>query len=137
MSTGRARENVGVTRRRGWAIGAVTGLAVPLVGLLAAPAGASIPADDARSGTATVKVAVDGWYSASAACTSSPAGCLPAGAPAPPYPAKTLHVGVLAGQEESRTYLSLDLLSLPPGTALTGRSEEHMSELQSPVHLVC
>jgi hypothetical protein len=103
-----------------WAIGAVAGLALPMVGLLAAPAGASVPRADAGSGTATVKLAVDAWYAAGAACTSSPAGCLPAGAPAPPYPAKTLHAGVLAGQEESRTYLSLDLLSLPPGTALTG-----------------
>src|SRR5689334_7791430 len=119
MRTGRARENVGVTRRRGWAIGAVTGLAVPLVGLLAMPAHASVPREDAGSGTATVKLSVDGWYAASAACTSSPSGCLPAGAPASPYPAKTLHVGVLLGQEESRTYLSLDLLSLPSGTALT------------------
>src|SRR3954469_16644368 len=120
MRSRRAGENVVVTRGRVWAIGAVAGLALPMVGLLAAPAGASVPRADAGSGTATVKTAVDAWYSAGGACTSSPAGCVPAGAPAPPYPAKTLHAGVLAGQEESRTYLSLDLLSLPPGTALTG-----------------
>jgi hypothetical protein len=95
-------------------------LAVPLVGLLASPATAATPEGGARSGTLTVKAQSDAWYSSSSACTASPTGCLPAGAPAPPYAAKTLHVGVGAGQEESRTYLSLNLLSLPAGTALTG-----------------
>jgi hypothetical protein len=99
---------------------AALGLAGPLVLLLSSAAGASVPATGATSGTATVRLAADAWYSASSACTSSPTGCLPAGAPAPPYPAKTLHVGVAAGQEESRTYLSLDLAALPAGTALSG-----------------
>src|SRR4051794_40324353 len=120
MRRSRRGENDGVTRGRAWAAGAVVALALPVVGLLASPAGASVPKQDAASGTATVPMAVDAWYSASAACTSSPAGCLPAGDPASPYATKTLHVGVVAGQEESRTYLSPDLLSLPPGTALTG-----------------
>lgn len=105
--------------RRGWAIGAVAGLAVPIVGLLSAPASAAVPREGATSGTTTARTATDAWYSASAACTSSPTGCLPAGPPTP-YPSKTLHVGVVAGQEEARTYLSLDLASLPSGTSLTG-----------------
>src|SRR4051794_41603805 len=120
MRRDRRGENDRVTRGRAWGICAVVGLVVPFVGLLSAPAGASVPKTDAATGTATVRMAVDAWYSASAACTSSPTGCLPAGAPAPPYPEKTLHVGVVARQEEARTYLSPDLLSLPPGTALTG-----------------
>jgi hypothetical protein len=77
--------------------------------------------DAAGTGTATFAVASDAWYSAGAACTQSPTGCLPAGQPpANPYPAKTLQVGVTAGQEESRTYLSLGLGGLPAGVSVTG-----------------
>ena len=109
-----------MSRRSALASTAVGVLAVPLVVLLAAPASAATPEGGARSGTLTVKAQSDAWYSTSSACTASPTGCLPAGAPAPPYTAKTLHVGVGAGQEESRTYLSLNLLNLPAGTTLTG-----------------
>jgi hypothetical protein len=87
---------------------------------VAPSASAATPAQSAGSGTSTVGVAADAWFSASSACTASPAGCLPAAPPASPYPAKTLHVGALAGQEESRTYLSLDLAGLPAGTSPTG-----------------
>ena len=116
----RQGDTVHVTRRRTWKIGAAAGLSVPLAGLLALPAAAAVPGEGASSGTTTARTATDAWYSASAACTSGPTGCLPAGAPTSPYPAKTLHVGVLAGQEEARAYLSLDLAGLPAGTALTG-----------------
>ena len=109
-----------MSRRSALASTAVGVLTVPLVMLLASPATAATPEGGARSGTLTVKAQSDAWYSSSSACTASPTGCLPAGAPAPPYTAKTLHVGVGAGQEESRTYLSLNLLSLPAGTTLTG-----------------
>jgi hypothetical protein len=91
--------------------------------LMAAPAGAATPTtprEAAGSGTTTVGVLADAWFSASSACTATPAGCLPAGPPATPYPAKTLQVGVLGGVEESRTYLSLNLTGLPGGTNLTG-----------------
>jgi hypothetical protein len=95
-------------------------LAGPLLVLSAAPVLAAAPAD-AGSGTATVGVATDAWYAAGSACTQTPTGCLPAGQPpANPYPAKTLHVGVTAGQEESRTYLALDLGRLPAGVSITG-----------------
>jgi hypothetical protein len=67
-----------------------------------------------------VGVATDAWYAASAACTASPTGCLPAAPPATAYPAKTLHAGAAAGQEESRTYITLNLTALPAGTSLTG-----------------
>lgn len=99
---------------------AVCCASVPLLVALATGAVAAVPPQAAGSGTATVGVATDAWYSASSACTATPAGCLPAAAPASPYPAKTLQVGAAAGQEESRTYLLLDLTALPAGTALTG-----------------
>jgi hypothetical protein len=94
--------------------------ALPLTVVLASTANASTPGDAAGSGTATVGVSDDAWYSTSSACTASPTGCLPAAAPASAYPAMTLHVGVAAGQEESRTYLGLDLTGLPAGTSLSG-----------------
>ncbi len=109
-----------MSRRSALASAAAGVLAVPLVVLLSSPATAATPEGGARSGTLTVKAQSDAWYSTSSACTASPTGCLPAGAPAPPYAAKTLHVGIGAGQEESRTYLSLNLLTLPAGTTLTG-----------------
>src|SRR4051812_47272107 len=121
MRRSRRGENDGVKRGRARAAVAAVALALPVVGLLASPAGASVPKQDAASGTATVPMAVDAWYSASAACTSSPAGCLPAGAPASPYATKTLHVGVAAGQEEARADLSLHPAALPPRTALPRR----------------
>src|SRR5207248_10464845 len=37
-----------------------------------------------------------------------------------PYPDGTLHVGVAAGRETDRTYLSLDLTALPPEASITG-----------------
>jgi len=109
-----------MARRTALGLVAALGLAAPILLLFPSPAGAVVPDEGASSGTATVRVATDAWYAAAAACTSSPTGCLPAAAPASPYPAKTLHVGVVAGQEEARTYLSLDLAALPGGTALTG-----------------
>src|SRR4051812_23530325 len=114
------RDTTDMARRTARRTAAVFVLAAPAALLLAAPAAAATPHGGAASGTVTVKTGIDAWFSTSSACTASPTGCLPAGVPAPPYPSKTLHVGVGAGQEESRTYLSLNLLSLPAGTALTG-----------------
>jgi hypothetical protein len=100
---------------------AVCCVSLPLVAAFASSAAAAAP-DAAGSGSATVGVLSDAWYAASSACTASPTGCLPAAPPATAYPAKTLHVGAVAGQEESRTYLTLNLTSLPAGTSLTGGS---------------
>lgn len=99
---------------------AVCLMCIPGAMALAMPAAAATPLVAAGSGAATVGVASDAWYSASSACTATPTGCLPAAPPASPYPAKTLHAGAAAGQEESRTYLTLDLTALPAGTTLTG-----------------
>ena len=98
-----------------------TGAALPLAFVPASPVAAGTPLEGAGSGTATVGVASDAWYAAAAACEQSPTGCLPVGQPAASaYPAKTLQVGVLAGQEESRAYLQLNLTSLPAGTTIAG-----------------
>src|SRR3954449_10892469 len=97
---------MGMVRRTALGVAAVLGLTGPLTLLLSSTASAVVPLAGATSGTATVRIGADAWYSASAACTSSPAGCLPAGAPASPYATKTLRVGVVAGEEESRTCLS-------------------------------
>ena len=84
---------------------AVLGPAVPA---LAAPA----------SGTSVVKPSAEAWYRAAPAC-ALPTGCADAGAPSP-YSPDTLHVGVVGGVEEARTYLQLDLTALPSGTQITG-----------------
>jgi hypothetical protein len=92
---------------------AVVAASLPVAVALAAPALA-----EAGTGTATVGVASDAWYAVSSACTAGPTGCLPAAPPVSAYPAGTLHIGVAAGQEESRTYLALNLSALPSGTTL-------------------
>ncbi|MDX6199686.1 MAG: hypothetical protein QOJ79_2837 [Actinomycetota bacterium] len=91
---------------------------LPMTLLLASAAAATTVS--AGTGTVTVGVSTDAWYAASSACTASPTGCLPAAPPASPYPAKSLQIGVAAGQEESRAYLTLNLAALPAGTSLTG-----------------
>lgn len=75
----------------------------------------------ARAETAGAAVADDAWYSASPTC-GLPTGCGPTDSlPSNPrYPAGTLHVGVAGGQEEARTYLRLNLESLPPDAELDG-----------------
>ena len=112
------RNNGGMARRPLVQLAALAGATAPFV-LFATPAMAAPGPETAGSGIATVGLSADAWYSAAPACTASPTGCLPAGAPNP-YPAKTLHVGVAAGQEESRAYLALDLALLPPSTSITG-----------------
>ena len=72
-------------------------------------------------GTASIKATAtaEAWYRSTPACML-PTGCADAtGAPSP-YSPDTLHVSVVAGVEETRTYLQLDLSALPPGTAPTG-----------------
>jgi hypothetical protein len=93
---------------------------LPLALALASSAAAATPPDEAAAGSATVGVATDAWYAAASACTQSPTGCLPAAPQTAAYPAKTLHAGAAGGQEESRTYLTLNLTALPGGTSLTG-----------------
>lgn len=90
---------------------ALTGgvLAGPLVALAFAAAG---------SGNATVPLTSDAWYRTAPIC-ALPTGCPPAETPSR-YAAGTLHVGVQFGAEDSRTYLTLDLSTLPSGTKPAG-----------------
>lgn len=85
--------------------------------VLAAVSGPALAAFAAGTGTVTTGAAAEGWYRAGQTCTL-PVGCPPT--PPSPYPADTLHVGVLAGQEEARTVLQLDLSALPAGTKPAG-----------------
>lgn len=86
-------------------------MGVALVGPMIAPALA------AGSGNTTVSLSAEAWYRTTPIC-ALPTGC-PA-APPSPYAAETLHVGVGLGAEESRTYLTLDLSTLPSGTKPAG-----------------
>ena len=76
---------------------------------------AAAPALAAGSGSVTTRPAAEAWYRTSPAC-ALPIGCPPTSS----YPEDTLHVGVQAGTEESRTYLRLDLTVLPVGTKPAG-----------------
>jgi hypothetical protein len=81
--------------------------------------GPALPALAAASGTTVVKPAAEGWYRATPAC-ALPTGCADLTGTPSPYPPDTLHVGVNAGTEEARTYLQLDLATLPAGTKPSG-----------------
>lgn len=68
------------------------------------------------SGTATVRPGVEAWYRSCAVAMA----CAPlAGAPSP-YAPDTLHVGVNLGQEEARTFVQLDLSTVPAGAQVSG-----------------
>jgi len=84
-------------------------------------AGGLLFAPSASADSATVGVAGAAWYSPPPSC-ALPTGCGPTDSlpPASVYPAGTLHVGVRAGVEEARTYLKLDLESLPADAKVTG-----------------
>lgn len=81
--------------------------------------GPAVPALAAASGTTVVKPTAEGWYRATPAC-ALPSGCADLTGTPSPYPKDTLHVGVNAGTEEARTYLQLDLTTLPAGTKPAG-----------------
>ena len=86
-------------------------------GVVLGPAVAALAAPS--SGTVTAEPGAEAWYRSTPSC-ALPTGCVDAtGAPSP-YPAQTLHVGVVGGPEETRTYLRLDLGALPSGTKPNG-----------------
>ena len=107
---------------------ALTGAALT-VGLLLLP----VPVRAAQDDSITVQPQAESWYRPIATarslvpntCELPVIGCGPA-TPSPPvpppspYPPGFLHVGVGAGIEESRTYLALDLSSLPFDAVMTG-----------------
>lgn len=77
---------------------------------------AALSATPARADVARVGTRTEAWYQTT--CTA--ASCPPGLGPVNPHPAGTLHVGMTAGQEESRSYLTLDIAALPSGARLRG-----------------
>ena len=86
---------------------------------------------EAQSTDTTVSPSAEAWYRplpglpAEASSCDLPTGCAPAVPEAPvelpsQYPAGTLHVGISGGLEESRTYLTLDLATIPTDQIITG-----------------
>src|SRR4051812_26911589 len=73
----------------------------------------------ARATTSDSGAASESWYVIRPACPA-PAECPDPPTGASPYPAGTLHVAVDSGNETARTYLALDLHSLPSDARLTG-----------------
>lgn len=62
----------------------------------------------------TVPTAKESWY------FTTPVEAPPGSPAVSPYPAGTLHVGVTGGQEESRSYITLDLGSVSSQDDITG-----------------
>lgn len=106
-------------RRRLVASAGALAAAAMVVVAASTPAAAAPPQEATRTATLTVGVSSDAWYRTMPGCGVAHAACL-LPAPTPPYPAKTLHVGVAGGQEESRTYLALDVSDIPADASLTG-----------------
>ena len=93
----------------------------PLLVLIVLGALIFVPLGGARAETTTAATTEEAWYTAVPTC-ALPTGCGPTDAlpPVPRYPPGTLHVGVAAGFEESRTYLKLDLGGIPTGGKVRG-----------------
>jgi hypothetical protein len=89
--------------------------------LLALLALAVAPTSPARADTTPASTTDEAWYAPPPTC-GLPTGCGPTESlpPISRYPAGTLHVGVTAGLEDSRTYLKLDLSGVPFDATLTG-----------------
>src|SRR4051794_35168975 len=106
----------GQVRRRVRVGGAVAGCAVAAAGLFLGPGAA------AAQRTVTVGSGADAWYqTAPPGACSSPVGCpAPVPSAASPYPAGTLHVGVVGGQQSAIAFVRLDLTAVPFGARLLG-----------------
>lgn len=74
------------------------------------------PAPAARADSGAVTTKAEAWYNV--APVAGPAGSPPVVPPT--YGAGALHIGITEGQEDSRTYLALDLSSLPSDGTITG-----------------
>ncbi len=115
-------DEVGVAQRRPMR----RGTALPALGLALAAAAWLAPAAVAGNAHAsahsvTVPDAAEAWYSSLPINTcTSPVGCAPSLPAVSPFPAGTLHVGVVVGGEISRSYLQPDLSRLPAGAKATG-----------------
>lgn len=125
---------VSTTTRR-----AVAVLGAVMVGTLGSAAPATAVADEGTSqASQPAAFAAEAWFRPALTC-DSPVGCLPVSVPSG-YPEGTLHVGVLAGQEESRSYVSLRLptagiqggtLTLPVAAAADGTVQAASAKLRA------
>jgi hypothetical protein len=70
----------------------------------------------ANAATDTVPSVIEAWYHTTPAPPPGPTGILLVN----PYPAETLHVGITAGVEDARTYVSLDLAAIPGDKQIVG-----------------
>lgn len=71
----------------------------------------------------TVPTAREAWYQVSPLASDEEACVLPTGCAAAPvqlFPEHTLHVGVTAGRDSARTFLTLDTTVLPTGARIAG-----------------
>lgn len=94
-------------------------LAASVLATLASPTVAQTSVDVATDKEAWYRTRVVGGHD-DPAC-SSPAGCpLEPGLPADPYPEDTLHVGAVGNRQESATFLSFPLGTVPPGGEIIG-----------------
>lgn len=85
-------------------------LVIALIALIALVASAQ----RAWGAEAVVPTGIEAWYNV----TPQPS---PAALPTVnPYPEETLHVGIAAGSEQARTYLTLDIGSIPSVNEITG-----------------
>lgn len=74
--------------------------------------------DEPSGDTTCVTMEVEAWYHTVASSSDVPPI---AGAPAfSPYAEKTMHIGATSGREDSRTYVTLDLVDLPLGATING-----------------
>ena len=82
---------------------------------------AVVPGSPARAESADAKPEVEAWYAAAPSCVL-PIGCAPTQVlpTIARYPAGTLHIGVTAGTEDSRSYVKLGTTGLPAGAQVTG-----------------
>jgi hypothetical protein len=84
---------------------------------------ALVPSGPARAESASARPEVEAWYATPPTC-ALPVGCGP-GQTLPTlsrYPAGSLHVGVTAGAEDSRSYVKLGLSGIPSGASVTSGS---------------
>ena len=98
-------------------------VAIGLLLLLAVALGSALPASAKRVGEQRLPT-VEAWYHANPTCQLD-TGCVAVPAdtsgipPINPYPAGTMHVGVILGLETSRVFLKFDASDLTEGSAVS------------------
>jgi hypothetical protein len=111
-----------------------------LVGAPASTAAVPPGTDSPGATSQNTTPAAEAWYRPTSPTCATPVGCLPLALPAG-YPEGTLHVGVAAGQEESRAYIALRLpgtggieggtLQLPVGPSADGSVQPEAAKIRA------